>query len=381
MKVLHFHSGDAFGGIEVMLETLARFRHLTPGITHEFALCFQRQASRRLAATGAAVHPICPVKTRYPWQLLRARGLLRDLILRERYEVVIFHSAWSLAHFSPVARRTGPAVVFWMHNKATEKSRARLVERVAARQRPQLVICNSAFTAASLPRQFLDPPPHCVLPCPVAAHDISPGTRREMRRSLGLAEESCVIIQSSRIERWKGLSLHLEALGLLTGVPGWHGLIVGGGEEPQQKRFLAELIQRSAALGLRDRVSFLGHRDDVRQLLAASDVYCQPNAEPEPFGIGFVEAMDARLPVVSLAHGGVLEIADASTSCLLDPAASPSALAEVLARLITHPETRRHLAQQGARRAKAFRPEVIVPQLTPILQSVARGHSPALVQR
>ena len=55
-----------------------------------------------------------------------------------------------------------------------------------------------------------------------------------------------------------------------------------------------------------------GHdqRDDVPRLLAAADIFCQPNLGPEPFGIGFVEALSAGLPVITTATGGALEIVD-----------------------------------------------------------------------
>ena len=56
-------------------------------------------------------------------------------------------------------------------------------------------------------------------------------------------------------------------------------------------------------MGIADRVRFLGERFDVPRLLAAADVHCQPNSGPEPFGIAFIEALYASLPVVSTRIG------------------------------------------------------------------------------
>ncbi len=367
MKVLHFHSGAAFGGIEILLETLARFRHLTPNVTQEFALCFEGISQRRLAATGAMIRVLCPVKTRYPWQLLRGRRLLRQLLVRERFDVVVFHSTWSLAHFSRTVARLGRPFLFWMHNNATLASRRNLLERAAARARPRLVICNSAFTAASLPLQFRQPPPFRVLACPVPSVSVLPGTRSRVRQELGLADEVCLIIQPARIERWKGLAVHLEALGRLAGLPGWHALFAGGAQTPGQHRCLTELTARATELGIADRVTFAGHRDDVRDLLAAADLFCQPNIDPEPFGIGFVEALDAGLPIVSVGHGGVLEIADETCATLLPPPAQPETLAAALADLIRDPAARGRLSARASQRTQAFRPEQILPELAAIL--------------
>ena len=47
-------------------------------------------------------------------------------------------------------------------------------------------------------------------------------------------------------------------------------------------------------------------------LLAAADLFCQPNTAPEPFGLSLVEALQAGLPVVTSGIGGACEIVDAS---------------------------------------------------------------------
>ena len=70
-------------------------------------------------------------------------------------------------------------------------------------------------------------------------------------------------------------------------------------------------------LGISDRVRFAGQRDDVPGLLAAADVFCQPNTGPEPFGIAYVEALWSRLPVVATQFGGAQEIVDDSCGLLV----------------------------------------------------------------
>ena len=61
---------------------------------------------------------------------------------------------------------------------------------------------------------------------------------------------------------------------------------------------------------------------DVPRLLAAADIHCQPNISPEPFGIAFIEALAAGLPVVTSAIGGAIEIVD-DTCGRLVPASDP----------------------------------------------------------
>jgi glycosyltransferase involved in cell wall biosynthesis len=96
----------------------------------------------------------------------------------------------------------------------------------------------------------------------------------------------------------------------------------------------------------------LGQRSDVPDLLQAADLFCQPNTGPEPFGIVFIEALYAGLPVVSTNMGGAAEIIDESCGLLTDP--EPDAVADALYRLVTDSELRLRLASKAAKRARAL---------------------------
>ena len=105
--------------------------------------------------------------------------------------------------------------------------------------------------------------------------------------------------------------------------------------------------------GIAERVRWVGERDDVRRLLTAADVYCQPNVRPEPFGIVFVEALAAGLPVVTTRTGGAVEIVDHTCGLLLD-GPDPAAVESALRRLIQDPPLRRRLANAAVQRAARF---------------------------
>ena len=128
-----------------------------------------------------------------------------------------------------------------------------------------------------------------------------------------------VILQASRLERWKGQAVHMAALGLLRDVPGWECWLAGGIQKAEEGQFLDELQSTTDLAGIADRVRFLGQRADVSRLMAAADVFCQPNSGPEPFGIVLVEALYAGLAVVTSAFGGAVEIVDATCGELTAP--------------------------------------------------------------
>jgi glycosyltransferase involved in cell wall biosynthesis len=353
MRVLHVSAGNLYGGLETVLVTLARCRAFSSELQCEFALCFAGRADDELRAAGATVHRLGEVRVRHPLSIVRARRTLRDLIERRGFDAVICHSPWSQAIFGPAVRATGAASIFWLHDVVAGRH---WLERWASGVVPDGAICDSRFTAAGLP--LIYPQVRCeVVYYPVApAPGLSQADREAVRAELGAAPETIVIIQVSRMEEWKGHRLHLRALARLADVsspPGWTCWMVGGAQRSHEARYLDDLRAEAAALGIGPRVNFLGQHADVARLLSAADIHCQPNAGPEPFGITFIEALYAGLPVVTTAIGGALEIVDGSCGMLVEPG-DPAALAQALHRLIEDRELRTRLGAAGPARAGAL---------------------------
>ena len=170
---------------------------------------------------------------------------------------------------------------------------------------------------------------------------------------MGTSEGTVVILQASRLERWKGQAVHLAALGLLRDVPGWECWLAGGVQKPGEAKFLNELRSAAGQAGIADRVQFLGQRTDVRRLMAAADVFCQPNTGPEPFGVVFVEALYAGLPVFTTGFGGAAEIID-QTCGVLTKTGDAGNVADALRRLIQNAPMRRALGALGPSRAESI---------------------------
>ena len=127
----------------------------------------------------------------------------------------------------------------------------------------------------------------------------------------------------------------------------------------------------AVTLGIADRVEFLGDRSDVPHLLSGSDIYCQPNTEPEAFGISLIEAMAAGLPVVTSALGGAKEIVDETCGVLVAPH-DVATLASELSALLENRVRRERLGANGPARARALcDPAVQLPRIAEILQKAA----------
>ncbi len=348
MRVLHVSSGNLYGGVETALIALARARNSCPAMQQEFALSFEGRLSRELAESGATVHQLGEVRTRKPWTIWSARANLRRLLAEHTFDVVICHMAWPMAMFGKTARQSGSRLAFWAHDAAKGKH---WLERWARRVSPDAVIANSRFTAGSMPLLFPTAPSK-VIYCPVMSSPESTAQqgRADVRRALGASEDTVAIIQVSRMEAWKGHHLQLDALAKLKDHPRWICWIVGGAQRPSEHEYVHEIQEKAIRLGLGDRVRFLGQRSDVPSLLAAADIFSQPNLGAEPFGIVFIEALAASLPVVTTAMGGPQEIIDESCGIVVPPG-DVDLLAASLRRLIDSAHLRSRLGQNGPRRA------------------------------
>jgi glycosyltransferase involved in cell wall biosynthesis len=217
-----------------------------------------------------------------------------------------------------------------------------------------LTICNSRFTESAL-ENFAPSLRHEVMYYPVAPTEsvFNEADLSNIRAELDAPPNSTVVIQVSRLEPWKGHELHLRALSKLRNLEDWVCWIVGGAQRPHEVQYLERLQAMAIDLGIGGRVSFLGQRTDVPRLLAAADVFCQPNIGPEPFGIVFIEALYAGLPVVTATFGGAAEIVD--DSCGMRVAVDDEDdLADALCHLIRNPAQRLQLGLNGQSRARAL---------------------------
>lgn len=347
MRVLHITSGNMYGGVETFLATLARESAAAPEMESEFAVCFEGRCSEELARLGHVPHRLGSVRLSRPHTLLRARRALAALLRRDRYDVVACHQPWTYVVFGAVARRAGRPIALWVHMAGEGRH---WLERLARRVRPDVAICNSQFSAAQLSRWLTDAHVEQVYyPVSAPAHPVAERDRSATRRTLDTPESSIVIAQVSRLEPWKGQHVLLEALTHLRAVPGWTCWIVGGAQRPEEVTYRDHLEAIARDGGIADRVRFLGQRRDVPTLLAAADLFCQPNTAPEPFGLSLVEALQAGLPVVTSGVGGACEIVDASCGLLTSPG-DASGLADALKRLVIDRELRARLGDAARRR-------------------------------
>jgi glycosyltransferase involved in cell wall biosynthesis len=371
MCVCHVNSGNLYGGIETLFATLARQREACRDMKPVFVLCFGGRLADELRATGADVEMIGPVRLSRPWTIWGARRRLGRFLRSQSCDVVVSHGCWNHVIAAPVARRAGLPCVFWAHDIQAGNH---WLERWAGRHRPDVILANSRTTAQSVHTLFGSAPMEVVyLPVGAGEVPLTPETRAAMRLAIGTPADAIVILIACRFEPWKGHAVLIDGLARMRDCLTWECWIAGGPQRPAEHDLFTHLRQRATARGIANRVRFLGQRSDVCRLMAAADIYCQPNTGPEPFGIVFIEALHAGLPVVTSNFGGGAEIVD-DTCGVLVPPGDVQALGAALRRLIDDQVCRRNLGSTGPQRALSLcEPTRQINRIAQLLHGVAHA--------
>lgn len=158
------------------------------------------------------------------------------------------------------------------------------------------------------------------------------GWHAQWRRDHPLLAGKRLVVLPGRVTCLKGHETFIEVLARLrTTHPDAHGLVVGGGR-PRRIAALKEFATRLDA-----PVSFLGSRDDVREIIAISAVAVSTSMQPESFGRTVLEALRLGVPVAGFDHGGVGEILSGVFSPGRVAASDGIALTEKIAHFLDSP--------------------------------------------
>ena len=169
---------------------------------------------------------------------------------------------------------------------------------------------------------------------------VNANRRIATRAALGLSDEPA-ILTIARLDDQKGHRHLIDALAILAPRrPNLITLIAGDGPLEQSLR------AQCAALGLADRVRFLGYRRDVAELFEAADVVVLPSLY-EGLPLVAIEALAAGRPMVATEVDGTPEVVIHERTGLLVPPANPLALAGAIERLLDDPSLAARLASEG----------------------------------
>jgi len=322
-------------------------QHLRPGGIESMVLELQRHASAGhtvhvaslegdRAAMLAAWPRLRPVADRLhflgkrdgldlalPWRL---RGLLRQLCA----SAVHTHHVGPLLYGGLAARLAAVHRVVHTEHDAwhlADRRRQRLQTAVLWLVRPILIADAQLVRRAA--EQALAGSRYSVITNGIDTRRFCPGDRTAASHALGLPATARLIGCAARLEAVKGHTHLLQALALLPADV--HLALAGEGS------LAPVLASEVAALGIGDRVHFLGNVDEMPDFYRALDLFCLPSLR-EGLPLAPLEAQACGIPCVLTEVGGNREALCARSGSLA-PAGDPEGLATVLAARLAHHQT------------------------------------------
>ena len=192
--------------------------------------------------------------------------------------------------------------------------------------------------------------------------------RAAVRAEFGWPSDVPVALFAGRLMPQKGVDDLIAALDLLQHVrPQLKTIIAGAGP------LRSELEETAHAFQLDERVKFVGHRDDVPRLLAASDLVVLPSLYEGMPNI-VLEAMRYKKPVVATAAPGTTEVVIDGVTGLLVPIKSFQELAKAIRKVIDEPDLARKLGEAGRARVEAeFGVERMIERFAELYETIARS--------
>jgi glycosyltransferase involved in cell wall biosynthesis len=288
------------------------------------------------------------------WDVLAVLRLKR-LLMAARPQAIITHGTRAASLMKLAAGRATPVVAL-AHNYSLK----RLVGAAAI-----FAITKDIARAA---RQAGQPEDRIfTVPNMLRLPDQPPPMRAAVFRS------PVVIGAMGRMVEKKGFTDFIEALALLKerNVP-FKALL--GGEGPEKEALLALRQKR----GLEGQLTFTGWVKDKRAFFESIDIFCLPSRH-EPFGIVLLEAMAARLPILTTDSEGPSEIATHGRDALIIPKADARAMADGIAGLLADPVVATRLAQAGLETVRTkYDMKVVAPLIEESLQKTIFHHAPTV---
>jgi glycosyltransferase involved in cell wall biosynthesis len=174
-----------------------------------------------------------------------------------------------------------------------------------------------------------------------------PIDRDRVRHRLGFNSNAKLLITVGTLKTQKGHRYLIEAaIGVVQQYPNTHFLFVGDGT------LRPELQAQTDALGLSDKIHFLGSRRDVSELLTASDLFVLPSLW-EGMSMALLEAMSAAKPIVATAVSGTDQVMIHEETGILVPPGDAAELARAIVGLLSDPARARGMGEAARRRVEA----------------------------
>lgn len=338
--IAHTESSLGWGGqeIRVFSEMLAMQKR-----GHRLLLCAPPASaiSQRSIEAGLTVHPFNDHKLAYPATIAKLASVFRT----ERVQVVNMHSSSDGWLAGIAARLAGtPLVIRSRHIEVDYPNR--FLSRIAFRGLPHHVLTTSQTISNRLLAELnLHADRVTCVPTGIDPERFNPEVAGNLRQELKLPAGLPLVGMISVLRSWKGHPYFVEAAERILATGRDVCFIVAGDGSGRAK--MERWVERPE---LKGRLIWLGHRDDVPNLLASLDVLVLPSTGHEGIPQIILQAQATAKAVVGTTVGGIPEVVSDGQTGLLVPPMDGAALAEKITLLLDQPELRRRLGGQARER-------------------------------
>lgn len=338
MRVLHFVTGGFSGGATQVAIALVKSAMAGDDIEPLLVLRRKRRADPR--RIQALIEQGVPLETVNNYTHISSILALVQVCRQFKPDVLVAHgfSEHLWGRYAGLLARV-PVLIHVEHNTRERYTWWRLQQaKWLTRYTRYLIGCSEGVRQRLLELKF--PPEKCIaIPngidlAPFAAADRHPHRLREAG-----------VVMVSRIGKQKDHSTLLHALHLLKRRGIAPPLYLAG-----QGKLLGKMQTLARQLGIDDQVHFLGHCNNVPELLFSQKIAVL-STHYEGMPLSLLEAMAAGCAVVASDVPGVKEVIDDGRNGLLAEHGSPAALADALQQLLSDEDFAANLAQHARRTA------------------------------
>lgn len=301
-----------------------------------------------------------------PYRYLRASSRLLEILRDEQADLIEICDKYSLFYLAAVLRKKmaqgikrpvliGLSCERMDDNVGAFLGRGRMLRALTRAYVRHLYgppfdahIANSEYTANELKRSLWDRTPEFINVSPMGVEASAfgpmhrdPTLRRALLERAGGSRDSVLLLYAGRLSPEKNPRLLIDTLAHLirgryqsSGRRDFRLILAGDG--PSAGSLLREAQWRTA--GAVHWMGSITDRAELARVYASADVFVHPNPQ-EPFGIGPLEAMASRVPVVVPSAGGVLSYANPENAWLA--AADAASFAFAIRQVASRPDPRR----------------------------------------
>lgn len=322
----------------------------------------------------------------YAWDMAVSVVRLARLIRRESFDLVYTNSAKADIYGSLAGFLSGRPVVWRLHDIVDAQAFGRL-NRILFRTCAALFATRVLAVSEAARRAFIELGVDAAKVVTVyngieLEETETTADGCEARESLGIDDDVPVAGFVGRLVDWKGVDYFIRAAARAARELPEARFLVVGDAVLGEKSYADSLRELARELGLEEKMTFTGWREDIPSLIRAMDVLVHSSILPEPLATVIIEAMALERPVVAARDGGVPEMVKEGETGMMVPPKDVEAMAAAVTTILRDRDLAERMGEAGRRRAAdIFELEANTRRLEQELVEAMEGHRRGIHRR